>query len=122
MGVPVTPEDRLRIEAPLLAEEFLDARMAGDELPRIGPAVLGQVVASAELDGPIDQPAEVGRRLGNALGRVLDMKVENDAGPALACPRQYCLVVSFDDANRAVDDVDAVLPCIGADRLHEGRE
>src|SRR5688500_16165759 len=119
MGVPVAAEHDAWIEPLLLPEELPDPRMAGDELPRVGPAVVGQVVAAAELDGAVDETPEVGRRLRDARGCVLDVKIEDDAGPSAAGPRQTRLVVLLDDPDGPVNHVDAVLPGIGAHRQHE---
>ena len=119
MGVPVAAKDRPWIEAPFFLEEFLDAWMAGGELPGIGPSVIGEVVAAAVLDRAVDQTAEIGRGFRDAFGRVLDVQVEDDAGPTLTGPREHGLVVILDHADGAVDDVDAVLPGIRTDRVHE---
>ena len=116
---PVAREHPAGIEPVFLGDELAEPRVARQRLGGGRPAVIGQVVAAAELDRAIDETAEVPAAAFDAIGRMVDVQVEDDTGPALTRPGEHRLIVLFDDADGAVDDVGAVLARVGADRSHE---
>src|SRR6185295_11710857 len=105
--VPITLKPLLRIVPLLRRQEFPQSRMAGLHLIAARPAVIGEEVAAAALDGEIGQRAErVGRAFLSFRG-VLHAEVEDDTGPGLPRPGEGALAVALDQPHRAVDDVGA---------------
>ena len=119
VAVPVALENLVRVVLPLQAQEFGHLRIARLDLLAGRPAVVGEEVAAAERDGAVDQAAEVSRGLADAVLGVLDVQVHDDAGPRLARPGEEALVVALDEADRAVDELDAVPAEV---RAHGGEE
>jgi hypothetical protein len=70
-------------------------------------AVVGGEVAAAVPQGEIDHAAELVAGADQAGAVVLDVQVEDDAGVGLLRPGQEALLVRLDQADGAVDDVDA---------------
>ena len=53
---------------------------------------------------------------------MIDVQIENHAGPAFARPGQCGLMFRFDEADRAVDEVDAIHAEIAAHVVHERQQ
>jgi hypothetical protein len=81
--------------------------MALLDLIPCGPSVIRQVVAAIQIRGAIDEASKVVFGFANARRAMIDMKIEDDAGPVFASPGQHTLIVFFNEANRSVDDVHA---------------
>ena len=113
MAVPVAREALVGVVLALGGEELPHARVAALDLVAPRPAVVGEEVAAAARSGEVDEPAERVRRVRDAVRRVLDVEVQDDAGPRLARPGEHRLVVALDQSHRPVDDVHAVLAQVG---------
>src|SRR5262249_2149853 len=103
----------------LRAQKFDYARMARCDLAATRPAVIGEEIAAAEFDRAVDQAAEIFGRLGDAIGRVIDVQVHDRAYPRLARPSEHALIVAFDQADGAVDQSNAVPAEVPAHRRQE---
>ena len=114
MAVPIALEDLARIVAPLEAQELGHLRVAGLDLPAGRPAVVGEIVAAAELDGAVDQAAEVVSGLAQAVLVMIHVQVHDGADPRFARPGEKALAVLLDETDRPVDELRAVLPEIRA--------
>src|SRR5436309_1022197 len=109
MLVPIAREHLSRVVGALEIEKLAQTRMAPLHLVPGGPAVIGQVIAAAEISRAIDEPPEVARCLAESGWTVIDVQVEHDARPRLAGPRQHAFIVPLNEPDGAVDHVDVVL-------------
>src|SRR6187549_3905842 len=81
-----------------------------------------QVIAAAPLLSHVDEVPEGLLRPLDAVARVHDMEVEDDARIWLLRPGEKTLVVLLDEANGAVHDWNAVCAKEGRDLSHERRQ
>src|SRR5213593_2111432 len=96
-----------------------ELRVAGLDLRPRRPVMVGQVITAAVLDRPVDEAAEIARRLLDRLGIVCRVQVEDDARVALLRPGEEALVVLLDEADGSVDDVPTARAQVLANALHE---
>src|SRR5260221_2908940 len=109
-AIPVALKSLLGIVLALSLEELDELRVAGLDLRPRRPVMVGQVVAAAVLDRPVDEASEVAGRLLERVRVVRRVQVEDDGGVALLCPGQEALVVLLDEPDGAVDHVRPALP------------
>src|SRR5260221_3450602 len=89
--IPVALEALLGFVLALSLQELDELRVAGLDLGPRRPVMVGQVVAAAVLDGPVDEAAEVAGRPLERFGVVRRVQVEDDGGVALLRPGQEAL-------------------------------
>src|SRR5881296_3269357 len=118
-AIPVALEQLLGVVPALQLQEVDELRVAGLDLRPRRPVMVGQVITAAVLDRPVDEAAEIARRLLDRLGIVRRVQVEDDARVALLRPGEEALVVLLDEADGAVNNVRAALAKVLADALHE---
>src|SRR2546427_6987579 len=104
-AIPVALEPLLGVVLALQLQELDELRVAGLDLHPRRPVMVGQVIAAAVLDRPVDEAAEIACRLLDRLGVVRRVNVEDDARVAVLCPWEEALIVLLDEADGAVDDV-----------------
>ena len=75
-----------RIDPPLERDELVEARVTAAQLLGRGPAVIRQVVASAALEGEVDQPPKSVLRVPPPRRTVHDVQIEDDAGVGRRAP------------------------------------
>src|SRR5213594_3885604 len=104
-AIPVALEPPLGVVMALQLQELDELRVAGLDLRPRRPVMVGQVIAAAVLNRPVDEAAEVARRLLDRLRIVRRVQVEDDARIALLRPEEKALIVLLNEADGAVDDV-----------------
>ena len=110
VAVPRALEPLIGIVLTLQHQKLLHLWVAALNLVAPRPAMVSQVIAAAVRDAEVDEITERCGRFLDLAWRVLDVQVEDDAGIPIARPGQKRLVVFFDQANRAVDDVGSPRP------------
>ena len=93
--------------------------MCREQLLAPREAVVGQEVAAAVAQRVIDEAPEMSGGALDVRRAVIDVQVEDDAGPGFARPGQRGLVFRFDEPDGAVDEVDAVEAEVAAHVVHE---
>ena len=93
MPVPVAGEHTGRVAGPFRVYELVDAWMGPLELVAPRPAVIGQVVAAPRATARLISPRNASLAGAKPSLRVLDVQVEDDAGPGIACPGEEALVM-----------------------------
>ncbi len=104
---------------PLQAQELAELRVAGLHLLASGVAAVGQVEAAAVADRQVVQAPEGRSGVPQPARRVNGVQVEDDAGVRLPGPGEEALAVALDQADRAVDWLDAVREEVAARVRHE---
>src|SRR5438093_7248332 len=117
-AVPVALEPLLGVVPALQLQEVDELRVAGLDLRPRRPVMVGQVITAAVLDRPVDEAAEIARRLLDRLGIVRRVQVEDDARVALLRPGEEALVVLLAERDGSVDDVPTARAQVLADALH----
>src|SRR5690349_16469221 len=108
MPVPLALETLFGIIVSLAAQKLLKLRITGLHLLSRSVPVIGEIVTSAPPDAHVDQPPERIRRMLQPFGAVLRVQIKDDAGVLVFGPWQITLVVLFDQADGAIDQVHAV--------------
>src|SRR5215207_147933 len=106
MTEPVALKEGAGVVLPFSIQKLDHSRVTSADLVRRRPLVVRQVVTTVLLNRAIDQPSEVIRCRGDAVGRVIHMEIEDDTRPGFAGPRQNTFLISFNQSNRAVDNVE----------------
>jgi hypothetical protein len=109
MSVPVALKTFFRVILDLQFKEITELRVAALHLFASGVARVGQIVGASTAYGHIDEPTESIRRVLQTLWAVNSVQVEDGAGVGLLGPRQEAFVISFDDADSAINQFDFVL-------------
>src|SRR5437867_8916183 len=118
-AIPVALEQLLGVVPALQLQEVDELRVAGLDLRPRRPVMVGQVIAAAVLDRPVDEATEIACRLLDRLRIVRRVNVEDDARVAFLRPWEEALIVLLDEADGAVDDVRSALAKVLPDALHE---
>src|SRR6185503_17296166 len=87
--VPVAREQLFGIVVTLPIEKLPHAWMATFDLRASGPPVIGEVIAAAKIGGAINQTPEIVLRFLDPRGAVVDVQIEDNAGPWLARPGEH---------------------------------
>lgn len=103
VAIPVAGEEFGGIAGYFLREKFAKTWVRRLYLGTAGPAVVSEVVAASEGNRDVDEGAEGVGGARQSGGRMLAVKIEDDAGPRLARPREQRFVVAFDQADGAID-------------------
>src|SRR5438105_23248 len=96
-----------------------ERREARLDLAAQSVAVVGGEIAAAVAKADVDQAAQGVRSADHAGARALDVQVEDDAGVGPSCPGEEAFAVLFDEAHRAVDDLEALAQRVAAHLGHE---
>src|SRR5262245_49887406 len=104
MAVPVAGEQSRGIVLLLAMQELAKARMACLDLLARGPPMIREVIAAAAGNREVDEAAECSLRGGDAVRRVRNAEIEDDAGPRLPRPCEESVLVALDEPDRAVND------------------
>src|SRR5688500_922411 len=108
VAIPLALKSLVRIVLPLEAEELGELRVAPEHLLARPERVVGEEPAAAAARRHVDQPPEGRAGVGQPVGRVTRVQVEDRARIRLLRPREEAFVVTFDEANRSVNAVDVV--------------
>src|SRR4051812_35075384 len=103
MTVPIALECPGGIEPQLGCENRGKRWMRRQHLGLRRPAVIGEIIASFESQRAINQTAKRVLRVSDLSRLVVDMQVEDDAGPPLPRPGERRFVVRFDQPYCSVD-------------------
>src|SRR5436309_13373098 len=76
-AIPVALEPLLGVVPALQFQELDELRVAGLDLCPRRPMMVGKVIAAAVLDRPVDEAAEIARRLLDRLRIVRRMQIED---------------------------------------------
>src|SRR5215210_6139901 len=119
MTVPVALEPLVGIDRALAAKKLGEARIARFDLIPPGIFVISQEIAPAARNGEIDQPPERLRGTLLTCRRMRRAEIEDRARPRLPRPGEKAVRIPFDQADRAVDDLDVVALEILRRRIEE---
>ena len=89
--VPLAGENPVRVV--LEVQKFPELRIGPLNLVRAGPAVIGQVVASALVEGAVDQRLELRLSPVDTCGGVFHQQVEDNAGEVTLGPPEESFVL-----------------------------
>ena len=92
----------------LRGEEIAHGRMRGFDLRGARETVIGEEVAAAVAQRVIDEPAEMVGGARHVLAAMIDVQIEDHAGPAFARPGQRGFLLRLDETDGAVDEIDAI--------------
>ena len=88
MAIPVALEHLAGIQPALCRQELAHARMCGEQLVAPRKAMVGQEITAAVAQRVIDEPPEMICGALDVRRAMIDVQVEDDAGPVFARPGQ----------------------------------
>ena len=109
MCVPVTLKTFFRVILALQFKEITELRIAALDLFASSVPGVGQVVRAPAAYRHINEPTESIRRVLQTLRAVNSVQIEDGARIGLLRPRQEAFVIAFDNADRAINQIDCVL-------------
>ena len=122
MSIPVALENLLRVKLSFEREKLSKLRITGFQLAPGSKFVVRQIVSPSSFCRQFDEPAERVGSVLDALGSMHGVQVENDTSIGFPRPGKEAFVITFDEANCALDRSDSVLPEILSCGGHEAGE
>lgn len=119
---PIALEPVTGVEMLLHFKKLPETGMSLLDLVAGGPAVVGQVVGTAERQRELDEGAESFGCAGDTFFTVLGVEIEDDAGVVFTRPGEEAFLIALDQANGAVNNWDATVTKSLCRRFHEGAE
>lgn len=102
---PIAAEPSIRIVLKLFGNAGFELRVGCEQLLFCGISMIRQIIGAAHRKSNLDQRTQrlFAAQDGNLI--VIDVQIENDAGEVVSGPGKKSLVVLFDHAHSAVNDV-----------------
>ena len=106
--IPVALKPAFGVVHQLRVEELPKSRIASLDLFPRRPRVIGEIEPPPVLDHPVDDPTKIGLGLLDAVRRVHDMQVADDADASPRGPRKKTLLVGLDEPDGSIGHVDSM--------------